>query len=206
MRTGVVALVWAVAGTGAAVAQTPSYDFDFATIGSPWECGVAGDGPVRHRNSDRARAGGLHVPDFKVRSDHRAVDGVPEHFRNPTGGAGAASFVWGPAISWGGVADPTYSGTGRRYVLDQSIPNAANVPVSGLNWRDAAYYCNWLSNGKPAQWAAIQDGAYDASTFANLPGGGFSDQRAHNPGATFWIPTQDEWRSEERRVGKEWRS
>jgi hypothetical protein len=62
-----------------------------------------------------------------------------------------------------------------------------------MEWRDAAMFCNWLTNDKSPSMAALQNGAYDTSTFGTKPNGTFTDQLTHNPGAKYWIPTIDEW-------------
>jgi uncharacterized protein (TIGR03382 family) len=54
-------------------------------------------------------------------------------------------------------------------------------------------YCNWLHNGKSPTVQALQDGAYDTSTFGSGGGILFTDQWQHHPHAKFWIPTLDEW-------------
>jgi hypothetical protein len=79
-------------------------------------------------------------------------------------------------------------------VLNPNISHAADVPVSGVAWRDAAMFCNFLCNDQVPALASIQNGAYDISTFGRAAQGiGFTDQVAHNPNARFWIPTLDEW-------------
>jgi formylglycine-generating enzyme required for sulfatase activity len=105
---------------------------------------------------------------------------------------GGPEFVWGPTIWWGAVRDTSYSGPGIRWRTDPGTPQAGLVPVNGISWREAAIYCNWLNNGKPSQWSAVQNGSYDTSTFSTNPDGTFNDQLTHNPGAQFWIPTLDE--------------
>jgi len=54
-------------------------------------------------------------------------------------------------------------------------------------------YANWLCNNKGSDRSAFLNGAYDVSTFGFTPGGIFTDQLTHNPGAQYWIPTWDEW-------------
>ncbi len=79
---------------------------------------------------------------------------------------------------------------GSRYGLSTS---EANLPVT-VSWYAAARFCNWLHNGKGGpQTAEGTDtaGAYDTRLFDD----GFvgNDPVGHNPGARFWIPTEDEW-------------
>lgn len=69
---------------------------------------------------------------------------------------------------------------------------AAMYPVSGVSWRTCAMFCNWLCNDKRTDLSAIQNGAYDISTFGSDANGNFTDQPSHNPGARYWIPTLDE--------------
>jgi len=96
---------------------------------------------------------------------------------------GAVSSTWG-AVDTGN--------TTNRFVLNPNIPNAGLLPVSGPSWRTCAMFVNWLCNDKRTDLSAIQNGAYDISTFG-YNGNAFTDQRAHNPGARYWLPTTDEW-------------
>jgi formylglycine-generating enzyme required for sulfatase activity len=103
-------------------------------------------------------------------------------------------FVGIEPLYWGARPDPNYSGPGHRFVL-QNVPNAAMLPASGISWRTSAVFCNWLTNNKATTQSAFRSGAYDVSTFGFLPDppARFTDQAAHSPGATYWIPTLDEW-------------
>ena len=65
--------------------------------------------------------------------------------------------------------------------------------MNGITWRTAAKFSNWLHNDKASSIAALQDGAYDTSTFTTNPNQTFNDQLTHHPVAKFWIPTLDEW-------------
>lgn len=95
-------------------------------------------------------------------------------------------------LDWGAEVDPTYTGPGTRHRL-RSIPDAANVGAYAVTWRTAAMYCNWLHNGKGSDLASIQSGAYDVSSFTNLPDGQWTDQLTRSAGARYWIPSLDEW-------------
>ncbi|MBL8745943.1 MAG: SUMF1/EgtB/PvdO family nonheme iron enzyme [Phycisphaerae bacterium] len=70
--------------------------------------------------------------------------------------------------------------------------NAANRSVE-VGWRYAARFCNWLHNGKANTAEAFERGVYDSSTFGGNPQAGFTDQRERSPGATYFLPTLDEW-------------
>ncbi len=81
--------------------------------------------------------------------------------------------------------------SGQLFSLNSSIPNAGMIPSSGMTWRTAAMFCNWLCNGKSSDMSAVMTGAYDVSTFGEV-GGVFTDQLQHTAGARYWIPTRDE--------------
>jgi formylglycine-generating enzyme required for sulfatase activity len=76
----------------------------------------------------------------------------------------------------------------REYAIS---PGAVNKPVE-IGWRFAARYVNWLHNDKGTDQASFEDGAYDTSTFGDLPNGTITDQASRHPDARYWIPTQDE--------------
>jgi len=107
---------------------------------------------------------------FNAAYDRDPTDRIP-HLELPT--------FWGA-----GPAIP-HSPGGLRF----SVPlGNENRPVGNISWRMAAIYTNWLCNNKGTQRSAFLSGAYDVSTFATLGG----EQRAHTPGARYWIPTWDE--------------
>jgi hypothetical protein len=59
----------------------------------------------------------------------------------------------------------------------------------------AAFYCNWLHNGKTSNFATNLRGAYDLATSINEAGNLTLSvtSTAHAPGARYWIPTLDQW-------------
>jgi formylglycine-generating enzyme required for sulfatase activity len=77
----------------------------------------------------------------------------------------------------------------RQYFLP---PAFANIPVE-IGWHFAARFCNWLMNGKAITPDAFESGAYDTSTFHQNSTGGWDNQVTRSPGATYWIPSEDEW-------------
>jgi len=65
-------------------------------------------------------------------------------------------------------------------------------PVNYVSFWNACRFCNWLHNGMPsgAQGAATTEfGAYDLSVPANLT----NNTVTRSSGATFYIPTEDQW-------------
>ena len=66
-------------------------------------------------------------------------------------------------------------------------PNMGDKPVSYVSWFDAARVANWYQNGATSS-TGTEDGAYtlvDGQTTGIAP--------ARNNGATFYIPTEDQW-------------
>lgn len=76
------------------------------------------------------------------------------------------------------------------YAPTNNAGNSANRPVTYVSWFDAARFANWLENGQPtgAQGpGTTETGAYTlaGATSGIVPG--------KNPGATYYIPTLNEW-------------
>jgi formylglycine-generating enzyme required for sulfatase activity len=98
-------------------------------------------------------------------------------------------FVGQPAF-WGAAGTTPNTPGGFRW----TVPAGSELRmVSGVSWRTAAIYCNWLHNGTSLDRAAFLTGAYDVSTFGTATPFGFTDQLERSPGAQYFLPTWDEW-------------
>jgi formylglycine-generating enzyme len=92
------------------------------------------------------------------------------------------------------ATDPPIAGiaqNGSSGSFTYSVIGTGTRPVTLVSWFDAARFCNWLHNGRPtgAQTAATtENGAYPLN---GVTTGGVSITR--NPGARFWIPSENEW-------------
>ena len=164
---------------------TYEYGIEFVTIGSSGNPAWQGQGYANNRGgvNYEYRIGRLEITSAQWAEFMSAVSMRPSTERVP--------WVQAPTF-WGGQPDPTYTGPGTRY---RAIPGRELMPVGGLSWRTAAVYCNWLHNNRGTDISAFLNGAYDVSTFGygGPTGARFTDQREHNPGARFWIPTFSEW-------------
>lgn len=74
-------------------------------------------------------------------------------------------------------------------------PDWANRPVNYVSWADAVRFVNWLHNGQPT---GVQDATTteDGSYFLNgihESNDGQLENVTRKPGATWVIPTEDEW-------------
>lgn len=70
-----------------------------------------------------------------------------------------------------------------------SVIGSGERAMTNVSWFDAARFCNWLHNGRPT-------GVQDATTTemgAYSLNGSSSGVFHKNPGAKFWIPSEDEW-------------
>jgi len=79
----------------------------------------------------------------------------------------------------GGIAR---SGSSGSYTYS-TRENMCAKPVNYVSWFDAARYCNWLHNN----YGSTETGAY------TLNGATTGNAVAKNPGALYWIPTENEW-------------
>jgi formylglycine-generating enzyme required for sulfatase activity len=79
----------------------------------------------------------------------------------------------------------TRSGASGSYTYATKT-NMGDKPVTYVSWFDAARVSNWLMNGGTSS-SSTETGAYtlSGSTSGNAP--------AVNPGATFYVPTEDQW-------------
>ena len=79
----------------------------------------------------------------------------------------------------------TRSGTSGSYTYAVRS-NMGDKPVNFVSWFDAARVSNWLMNGAMSS-SSTETGAYtlNGATTDNAP--------AVNPGATFYIPTDNQW-------------
>ena len=190
--------------SGVAAAQlqlTTEYGIEFTTISSPGNAPWIGDPELPTRTSGRGSV------DYEYRIGVTEITSAQWlDFVNTFSMRDDDPHRFYQVHQSGIRRDNSYSGPGFRHILDPSDPNAGMRPVFGIDWRHAAMYANWLHNDQSTDLSAIENGAYDTSTFTNRPGGEddnggqdgpnmalFNDQHTRNPDARFWIPSLDEW-------------
>ena len=83
-----------------------------------------------------------------------------------------------------GISRTISSGSFSYSVIDNG-GNSANRPITFVSWFDAARFANWMQNGQGS--GSTETGAY------TLSGATSGTAPAKNPGAVFYIPTENEW-------------
>ncbi len=79
------------------------------------------------------------------------------------------------------------------YAVTGTDVDKDNIPMCDVTWGDAARFCNWLQNGQPSGAegnGTTETGAY---TLSGATSQGELMAVARNPGATYFIPSENEW-------------
>lgn len=173
-----------------ASAQTPpSYDFQWSTVGSPGN--AAYEAPFPPSEPDVNGRGSVAYEYRITRMEVSTAQWL--EFQNAFAQVPGNPLDPGTPTFWGATIDRVIPSTGRFVYRLLNEPNARQLPVAGMSWRDAARYCNWLQNGKQVSLAALSTGAYDTTTWGRNSDGTITDAPTHMPGASYWIPTLDEY-------------
>lgn len=167
--------------------SVPDYDFTWCTIGDPGNAPYSQD---RGPQLPPLLYGGV---DYTYRiSKYETTASQWLEFAN------AFAKFNDPYLA-GQEADTTIQvvygpgGSTARFTLLPGVPNAGQLWLSQVNWFNAARYCNWLTNGKQDTLAALDYGAYDLRNIHTRAEEIASPPVPRLPGATFFIPDQDEW-------------
>jgi PEP-CTERM putative exosortase interaction domain len=75
--------------------------------------------------------------------------------------------------------------TGSSGSFSYSALGSPNRPITYVSWFDAARFANWMNNGANFE-ASTETGAYTLN-------GATTGIITKNVGATWWIPSEDEW-------------
>ena len=82
------------------------------------------------------------------------------------------------------IAGITRAGSSGSF--SYSVIGSGSRPISYVSWFDAARFANWMNNGATVG-ASTETGAY------TLNGATSGVNFTKNAGATWWIPSEDEW-------------
>ncbi|MEI6071181.1 MAG: SUMF1/EgtB/PvdO family nonheme iron enzyme [Verrucomicrobiae bacterium] len=100
---------------------------------------------------------------------------------NGTNPNGIYNSNMGTNLNVAGISYTPGAATGSKY----AVLGSANRPITYVSWFDAARFSNWMANGQGS--GSTETGAYTLNGATS--GVGFTK----NAGATFWLPSEDEW-------------
>ena len=148
--------------------------FDWATVGNP---GNGGD--VQPQGTFGAVSYVYRI------SKHEVTNAQYTEFLNAVDPMGTnPNSVYNSAMGSqprGGIVLDSVAPSGSKY---STRVNMGNKPVNYVSFLDAMRFTNWLENGQPTDGSGTESGVYTI-------GSGLNETRA--PGATFFIPSEDEW-------------
>ena len=84
-----------------------------------------------------------------------------------------------------GISYTSGASAGAKYAVISNGGDSSHRPITYVNWFEAARFSNWMTNGQGA--GSTETGAY---TLNGATGG---NAVAVNPGAAFYIPSENEW-------------
>ncbi|MFM1903552.1 MAG: hypothetical protein RLZZ440_1452, partial [Planctomycetota bacterium] len=201
MKRSVRSAGWVVVGTllggvsfgSSAVAAV---SFDWALVGNP---GNAADTLLMDKGpaADYTTGYGSVGYEYQI-SKYDVTNSQYAAFLNVVDPTGANSLnLWdksmqehviqdvGPQVATtGGISRDLTAAEGTRYTVKSG---QEQFPAVWVRWSSAARFVNWLSNGQGA--GGTEAGVYDMSVLTS----GFSTPPARAPGATIFLPSEDEF-------------
>jgi formylglycine-generating enzyme required for sulfatase activity len=176
LRSFATAALVALVLTSLAVPTASAVTIDWVTVGDPGN------------TADTAPAGyGAVATSFQIMkyewTNSQYVDFLNSVDANGTNPNSVYNTNMG-SDARGGISFTSGAASGSKYAVKT---NMGDKPVNNVSWFDAARVSNWLMNGATGT-SSTETGAY------TLVGGQTSGTApAVNPGATFYIPTEDQW-------------
>jgi len=104
---------------------------------------------------------------------------------NGTNPNGIYNASMGTDLNIAGISYTAGASAGAKYSVINNGGDSSNRPITYVSWFDAARFANWMTNGQGA--GSTETGAY------TLNGATTGNAVAVNPGAAFYIPTENEW-------------
>jgi formylglycine-generating enzyme len=104
---------------------------------------------------------------------------------NGTNPNGIYNASMGSDLNIAGISYTSGASAGSKYAVINNGGDSSNRPITYVSWFDAARFSNWMTNGQGS--GSTETGAYTLGNATTGPA------VAVNPGAAFYIPTNDEW-------------
>jgi formylglycine-generating enzyme len=98
---------------------------------------------------------------------------------------GIYNSLMGTDLNVAGIAYDATASHGLKYSVMNNGGDSATRPITHVSWFDTARFANWMTNGQGS--GSTETGAY------TLGGATSGDAVAANPGASFRLPTVNEW-------------
>jgi len=167
---GVAALLFSMASSA------PAVTIDWVTVGNP---GNTADTTTYGAVAYDFRIGKYEVTIGQYTAFLNAAD------PNGTNPNGIYNSFMASNLNIAGILFTAGSSAGAKYSVMNNGGDSSNRPISYVSWFDAARFANWMHNGQGA--GDTETGAY------TLNGATSGTAPAKNPGAQFYIPTENEW-------------
>jgi formylglycine-generating enzyme required for sulfatase activity len=140
-----------------------------------WEDGTSGYGAVAYE---------FNIGKYEVTISQYST------FLNSAASVTSDSYIvnlWNPSMATDlNIAGISRSGVGTLgSPYSYSVLGSGNRPITYVSWFDAARFANWVNNGA-TNGASTETGAYTLN-------GATAGIITKNAGATWWIPSEDEW-------------
>jgi len=185
-----LAVAVSVVGTNASAVT-----LDFATIGNPGNS----NNIVSGTNFGGAVARTFLMSKTETTNSQyveflNAVDSAGANAKGLYNTTNASNALYGIALNSGAPS-------GSKYSVKVGSPSGApagttyaNMPVNFTNWFSAARYVNWIAGGQLSGTAGTvsMEGGFAGSPYT-LAGGTSGNIVTRNAGATFFLPSADEW-------------
>jgi formylglycine-generating enzyme len=171
-----------LAGLAVCPAHATPITIDMVTVGNP------GNGTDTSGRPDTAGFGRV---DYSYQIGTYSVTiGQYTAFLNAADPSGANpngiyNASMGTDLNIAGISYTSGASAGAKYSVINSGGDSNNRPITYVSWFDAARFANWMTNGQGT--GSTETGAYTLNNATTGPA------VAKNPGATFYIPTENEW-------------
>jgi sulfatase modifying factor 1 len=164
-------------------AQSPLVTIDTVTVG---DAGNAADTVVMN---DSTTGYGSVGYEFAI-GKYEVTIGQYNTFLNSAASVTSDSYIvdlWSASMSTDlNIAGISRSGSGTLgSPYSYSVIGSGNRPITYVSWFDAARFANWMNNGA-TNGASTETGAYTLN-------GAMSGIFTVNPGATWFLPGEDQW-------------
>jgi formylglycine-generating enzyme required for sulfatase activity len=163
---------------GSAAVSTHAVTIDMVTVGNPGNANDTG-GTRNGRVDYEYQIGKYAVTIGQYTAFLNAVDPTGA---NPNGIYNASMAT---DLNIAGISYTSGASAGSKYAVISNGGDSSNRPITYVSWFDAARFSNWMTNGQGS--GSTETGAYTLGNATTGPA------VAVNPGAAFYIPTNDEW-------------